>query len=113
MSSYTTGTQEARGFLASSVARGAGPTPGVSLFTVAGYSVSLAALTPTATVPGLVVFQAIDSVTNAPLDVIQQKFTTSSALAAMGTPTKLLTVLPGKRRGSRSWSTGRSAFGSR
>ena len=71
----------------------------MSLFTVAGYSVSLAALTPTATVPGLVVFQAIDSVTNAPLDVIQQKFTTGSALAAMGTPTKLLTVSSGQTQG--------------
>jgi hypothetical protein len=99
LSSFTTSTQEARGFLASSVARGAAATPGVSLFTVAGYSGSLAALTPTATVPGLVVFQQIDSTTNDPVDVIEQKFTISSGLAAMGTPTKLLTVASGQTQG--------------
>ena len=99
LSSFTTSTQEARGFLASSVARGAAATPGVSLFTVAGYSGSLAALTPTATVPGLVVFQQIDSTTNDPVDVIEQKFTISSGLAAMGTPTKLLTLASGQTQG--------------
>ena len=99
LSSYTTSTQEARGFLASSVARGAGATTGVTLFTVGGYASSLAALSPTATVPGLVVFQAIDSATNAPVDVIQQKFTTGSALAAMGTSTKLLTLASGQTQG--------------
>ena len=93
------GTQEARGFLASSVARGAAATTGVTLFTVGGYSSSLAALSPTATVPGLVIFQAIDSTTNAPVDVIQEKFTTTSGLAAMGTPTKLLSLASGQTQG--------------
>ncbi|HSY38970.1 MAG TPA: hypothetical protein VLA79_05560 [Polyangia bacterium] len=89
------GTQEARGFLASSVARGAAATAGVSLFTMAGSSVSLAALSPTAGDPGLVIFQPQDS-TYTPLDVIEQKFTASGSLVAMGTPTKLLTVAPGQ-----------------
>ena len=86
------GTQEARGFLASTIARGAAATDGVSLFTLPGYSGSLAALSPTATAPGVVVFQPNDGSTYAPLDVIQQKFTTGSALAAMGATSSLLTV---------------------
>ncbi len=87
------GPQEARGFLASSVARGAAATAGVTLFTLPGFSGSLAALSPTATGPGLVVFQPLDATTFDPLDVIQQKFTTTGgALAAVGTPAPLLTV---------------------
>ena len=93
------GTQEARGFLASSIARGAAATAGVTLFTIPGFSGSLAALSPTATDPGIVIFQPNDSSTYAPLDVIQQKFTTGSALAAMGTPTPLLTLASGQTQG--------------
>jgi hypothetical protein len=90
-----TQTQEARGFLASSVARGAAATAGVPLFTMAGSSVALAALAPNASGSGLVIFQPAD-VSYTPLDVVEQKFTTGSSLAAMGTPTKLLTVALGK-----------------
>jgi hypothetical protein len=96
MSSYSgadANTQEARGFLASSVARGAAGTTGVTLFTIGGFGSALAALSPTTTAPGVVVFQPFDSSSYAALDVIEQRFTTtSSALAAMGTPSKLLTV---------------------
>jgi hypothetical protein len=99
LSSFTAGNQEARGFLASSVARGAAATTGVTLFTMGGYASSLAALSPTATASGLVVFQAIDSTTNAPQDVIEQKFTTSTSLAAMGTPTTMLSVPSGQTQG--------------
>ena len=99
MTSFTNSNQEARGFLASSVARGSAATTGVTLFTMAGSSGSLAALSPTATVPGLVVFQPIDSTTYSPLDVIEQKFTTSTSLAAMGTPTTLLTLASGQTQG--------------
>ncbi len=88
-------TQEARGFLASSVARGAAATAGVSLFTMAGSSVALAALAPSAAHPGLVILQPAD-LTYTPLDVVAQKFTTGSSLVATGTPTKLLTVAPGQ-----------------
>jgi len=91
--------QEARGFLASSVARGSAATTGVTLFTLAGYSGSLAALSPTATAPGLVIFQSTDATTYALLDVIEQKFTTGTSLAAMGTPTKLLTLASGQTLG--------------
>ncbi|HXU61848.1 MAG TPA: hypothetical protein VN962_09125 [Polyangia bacterium] len=93
MTSYTNGNQEARGFLASAVARGSGATAGTTLFTLPGYAASLAALSPSGTAPGLVVFQPVDSTSNHALDVIEQKFTTSnSALAVMGTPTTFLTV---------------------
>jgi hypothetical protein len=53
----------------------------------------LAALAPTTGGPGLVILQPADSSFN-PIDVIEQKFTTSGGLAAMGTPTNLLTVAP-------------------
>jgi hypothetical protein len=99
MTSLATGMQEARGFLASSVAPGSAATAGVTLFTLPGYSGSLAALVPTATDPGAVIFQQIDSTTNAPLSVVQQQFTTGSTLAAMGTPTPLLTVPPAQTQG--------------
>jgi hypothetical protein len=95
MNSFANGTQEARGFLASSIARGAAATAGVSLFTMAGSSVALAALAPAASDPGLVIFQPADS-SYKPLDVVEQKFTTSGTLVAVGTPTTLLTVAPGQ-----------------
>jgi hypothetical protein len=94
MTSTTTRNQEARGFLASSVARGAVATTGVPLFTIDGFSGSLAALSPTATDPGVVVFQPFDVTTEHALDVIEQKFTTVNSLAAIGTPSKMLTVTP-------------------
>jgi hypothetical protein len=99
MTSFANGTQEARGFLASSVARGAAATAGVTLFSMDGFAGSLAALAPTASGPGLVVFQPFDSTTYDGLDVVQQRFTTSSGLSAMGTPSKLLTVPPGQSQG--------------
>jgi hypothetical protein len=92
MTSFSDNNQEARGFLASSVARGAAATAGVTLFTIPGYSGSLAALSPTATDPGVMVFQPFDSTSFSGLDVVEQKFTTGSSLAAMGTPSTFLTV---------------------
>ena len=99
MTSFANGTQEARGFLASSVARGAAATPGVTLFTKDGFAGSLAALAPTAGDPGLVVFQPFDSTTFDALDVVQQKFTSSGGLVAMGTPSPFLTVPPAQSQG--------------
>jgi hypothetical protein len=99
MTSVANGTQEARGFLASSVARGSAATAGTILFSMDGFAGSLAALTPTATDPGLVVFQPFDSTTFAPLPVVEQKFTTSGALAAMGTPSTFLNVPPAQTQG--------------
>jgi hypothetical protein len=97
--SFFAGTQEARGFLASSVAQGAGPTDGVSLFTLDGFSGSLAALSPTASNPGVVVLQPFDGTSFDALDVIQQKFTTGSSLTTMGATSKLLTMPTGQTQG--------------
>jgi hypothetical protein len=99
MTSATAGNQEARGYIASSIARGAPAVTGTTLFTVDGYSGSLAALVPTTTDPGLVVFQPIDATTNDPLNVIEQQFTATGSIAAMGTPTTLLTVPAGASQG--------------
>ena len=92
MTSLANSNQEARGFLASSVARGAPATAGVTLFTIPGFSGSLAALSPTTTDAGVMVFQPFDSTSFDALDVVEQKFTTGSSLVAMGTPTSLLTL---------------------
>lgn len=91
LASFGMGDQEARGFAAADVARGAAPTNGVSLFTLPGFGSSLAAIAPRDGHPGLVVFQPFDM--NAkPLDVVAQPYTTTSGLAAQGTPAKLLTL---------------------
>jgi hypothetical protein len=99
LASASAGTQEARGFLASSVARGAAPTAGTTLFTIDGFGSSLAALVPTANDPGVVVFQPFDSTTFDALDVIEQQFTAAGSIAAMGTPSTLLTVPTGQAQG--------------
>ena len=99
MTSFTNKNQEARGFSASSVARESAATSGVTLFAMDGFAGSLAALAPSAGAPGLVVFQPFDSDTYSALDVIEQKFTTTSGLAATGTPSKLLTVPPAQSQG--------------
>lgn len=99
MTSLATSTQEARGFLASSVARGSAATTGATLFSMPGFAGSLAALAPSAGKPGLVLFQPFDSATFAPLGVVQQKFTTTSGLAAMGVSSPLLTVPSGQTQG--------------
>ncbi|MGK3986787.1 hypothetical protein WME99_27315 [Sorangium sp. So ce136] len=57
------GQQEARGFAAGAIARGAGPTDGDVLFTLPGGGMSLAALAPAQGAPGLVVFQPTDPAT--------------------------------------------------
>ena len=93
LTSATDGNQEARGYAAAQVARGAPAVTGATLFTVDGFSGSLAALAPTASAPGLVVFEPFDATTYFALDVIEQAYTvTGDVVAASGTPTKLLTV---------------------
>ncbi|HVV48933.1 MAG TPA: hypothetical protein VHO06_04685 [Polyangia bacterium] len=88
-------TQEARAFVASSVARGAAPTSGATLFTIGGYVNSLAALSPASNAAGAMVYQPADD-NFAPGDVLEQQFTTSSTtLAPVGTTATLLTVPSG------------------
>ena len=52
----------------------------------------MAAVTPTASAPGVLVFEPFDSTTFAALDVVAQRYTAGAALAGMGSTTKLLTV---------------------
>ncbi len=93
LTSASTGTQEARGYAAAQVARGAPAAKGATLFTVGGYSGSLAAVAPDASMAGVVVFQPYDATTSFALDVIEQAYTVSGGVvAASGTPKTLLTV---------------------
>jgi hypothetical protein len=84
--------QEARGFLAANVAWGKPATPGVSLFTIPGTPGSLAAVTPTTSQPGVLVFQPYDKFTQFELDVVAQRYTVGTDVVAMGTTTTFLTV---------------------
>jgi hypothetical protein len=90
MSSFD-GSQEARGFDAASIARGAAPTAGAKLFTIPGFGSNLAALAPTATAPGILAYQPSDGTTFLPGDVLEQEYTVAGGkLAAMGVPKTLL-----------------------
>lgn len=88
------GTQEARGFAANAITRGAPPTDGTTLFTLPGFGSALAALAPTAEEPGLLLFQpnaAADPFDA--LDVVAQRFTSDGdTLTAEGTPTPALVL---------------------
>lgn len=80
MSSFSTGDQEARGFAASSIARGEPAAPGALLFKLPGYGMSLAALAPEAgSGAGLVAFQPSDGMLG-PLDVIGQRYLVDGAV---------------------------------
>ena len=84
-------SQEARGFDAASVARGAAPSAGTKLFTIPGFGSNLAALAPTATAPGILAYQPSSGTTYLPEDVLEQEYTvTGGKLAAMGVPKTLL-----------------------
>ncbi len=90
MTSYD-GTQEARGFDAASIARGAGPTAGVKLFSIDGYGANAAALAPTPTAPGIVAYQPSSGTTFKPEDLLEQQYTvTAGKLAAVGTPKAMI-----------------------
>lgn len=53
----TAGGQEVRGFASQKIQPLAAPTPGKTLFTTSGFGSELAAVAPTATLPGLALFQ--------------------------------------------------------
>jgi len=90
MSSFD-GTQEARGFDAASIARGAAPASGVTLFKIPGFGSNVAAVAPKAAAPGFVAYQPISPTTFLPEDMIEQPYTvTSGKLAAVGAPKPLL-----------------------
>jgi hypothetical protein len=93
LASFASGNQEARGFSAAQIARGAAPTAGTSLFTIPGFGTTVAAIAPKGADPGRVIFQPFDS-TGAPEDVVAQSYTAAAAgVVAAGEPAKLLAVV--------------------
>lgn len=91
MTNFSSSDQEARGFEASTVKRGAPATSGVTLFKMSGFGGALAAIAPDATSAGLLAFQPSDAATFAALDVIAQRYSaTSGALKAEGNTSVLL-----------------------
>jgi hypothetical protein len=81
------GTQELRGFAASTIARGAGPASGDVVMALPGFGVSIAALAPTDAAPGLLAFQPSDPNTYEALDVVEQRFTIDGATITPSDPT--------------------------
>jgi hypothetical protein len=90
MPSLAAGTQEARAFPAASIVSGKPATNGVTLFTMPGTGLPLAAVDPTATADGILVFQPDDTSFNA-LDPIAQHYTaTGGTVQAVGMPAGFL-----------------------
>ncbi len=90
MSSFA-GDQEARGFAASSVARGAAPTDGATIFTMPGFGSSLAALAPADGHAGTLVFQPYDPMTFDALDVVAVNYSANAtAVQAEGSPSAFI-----------------------
>ncbi len=98
LTSSSADTQEARGFAAAKVAQGAPPTKGVTLFTLPGYGSGLAAIAPSGSDPGVLVFQPFDGTTFSALNVVEQRYTVSGDVAASGAPATLLEI-PAKSPG--------------
>ena len=94
LASFGMGMQEARGFAATSIAKGGAAQTGATLFTLPGFGSSLAALAPIGTQPGLLVFQPFDPMKYTPRDVVAQAYTGGAAVAAQGLPTTLLKIPP-------------------
>ncbi|WP_437478463.1 hypothetical protein WME75_30330 [Sorangium sp. So ce1014] len=85
------GTQQARGFAASAIARGAGPAEGDVLFSLPGSGMSLAALAPEQGAPGLLVFQPSDPATYEALAPVAVAFSDDGGrVRADGSPAPLL-----------------------
>jgi hypothetical protein len=87
------GDQEARGFSAAAIARGAAPTEGDTLFVVPGFGTSLAALAPLEGDDGWLLFQPASSSTFEALDVVAQRYAASDeGIEAEGQPATLLAL---------------------
>ncbi len=87
------GDQEARGFAAATIARGAPATAGSPLFTLPGSGTSLATISPDGADAGWIAFQPSDPTTFAPLDVVGARYSaTSDAVTVAGAPAALLTL---------------------
>jgi hypothetical protein len=88
--------QEARGYGADLVKRGAGTAMGTSMFTVPGYAGSLAAVAPDAAGTGVLVFQPQEfdaaSMMSQGKDVIAQRFTVEGGVITnKGLPGPMMT----------------------
>jgi hypothetical protein len=89
LSSFGSSDQEARGFAATAIQRGAPPAAGDMLFKLPGYGMSLAALAPTEGGPGLLAFQPSDM--SGALDIVEQKYSvTGGAIKPEGSVDVLL-----------------------
>jgi hypothetical protein len=87
------GDQEARGFVAEAIARGAAPAEGSPVFTLPGAGTGLAALTPAEGAPGLLAFQPTDPGTFDPLDPIVVRYAVAGgAVQAEGAPAPLVAL---------------------
>ncbi|WP_437807978.1 hypothetical protein [Sorangium sp. So ce1078] len=85
------GEQQARGFAAGAIARGAGPAEGDVLFSLPGSGMSLAALAPEQGAPGLLVFQPNDPATYEALAPIAVAFSDDGGrVRADGSPASLI-----------------------
>ncbi|WP_233562160.1 hypothetical protein [Sorangium cellulosum] len=85
------GSQQARGFAAGTIARGAGPTEGDAVFTLPGGGMGLAALAPEQGAPGLLVFQPTDPATYEALAPVAVAFRDDGGrVQADGDPAPLL-----------------------
>ncbi len=101
LTSESTDTLSARGYAALQVARGAPAVQGATIFTLEGEAGALAALAPTSSAPGVVVFQPFDVTSGEALDVIEQGyFVTGGVIGTnIGTETTLLHVPTGSTLG--------------
>ncbi|XXX73564.1 hypothetical protein WMF30_38570 [Sorangium sp. So ce134] len=85
------GTQEARGFAAGAIARGAGPAEGDVVFSLPGSGTSLAALAPEQGAPGVLVFQPSDPATYEALAPVAVGYSDDGGrVRADGSPAPLL-----------------------
>jgi hypothetical protein len=80
----------ARGFAAAEIARGAPPTAGTALFTIPGYGNSVAAIAPTVSDAGMVVFQAVEGTAGANPVVQRYQVNGGKVVAEAGAPSELL-----------------------
>jgi hypothetical protein len=89
LSSFGSGDQEARGFAATVIKRGAPPVAGDTLLKLPGYGMSLAALAPHEGWPGLLAFQPSDM--SGALDVVGLEYSvTGGAIKPEGSAGTLL-----------------------
>ncbi len=78
------GTQELRGYAAADVAPGEPAAAGVPLVTLDGFGSNLAAIVPDGDSPGLVLFQPVDGMTFASLDVVAIPYTIAGGAIVAG-----------------------------